>query len=75
MDIIEGLKTRRSVRRYNPEVKIPRADLEKIVEAASYAPSAHNFQPWHFLILEDAETLASMRSVQPWTAFAKMRPA
>lgn len=71
MDIIEGLKTRRSVRRFNHEIKIPRADLEKIIEAASYAPSAHNTQPWHFLILEDAETLASMRSIQPWTAFAK----
>ena len=58
MDIIEGLKTRRSVRRFDVSKKIPHADIEKILEAASYAPSAHNFQPWHFVVIEDAEKLA-----------------
>ena len=45
MDIIEGLKTRRSVRRFDTTKKIPRADIEKIIAAASFAPSAHNTQP------------------------------
>ncbi len=71
MDMIEGLKTRRSVRRFDAEKKIPHEDIEKILEAASYAPSAHNFQPWHFLVIEDAAQLAALRTVQPWTAFAK----
>jgi nitroreductase len=68
---LEGLKTRRSVRKYDATKKIPHADIEKILEAASYAPSAHNFQPWEFLVLEDAQTLASLRGLQPWTSFAK----
>lgn len=71
MDIIEGLKTRRSVRRFDASKKIPHADIEKILEAASYAPSAHNFQPWHFVVIEDAEKLAALHTVQPWTSFAK----
>lgn len=71
MDMIEGLKTRRSVRRFDAEKKIPHTDIEKILEAASYAPSAHNFQPWHFLVIEEAAQLAALRTVQPWTAFAK----
>jgi len=71
MDIIEGLKTRRSVRRFDATRKIPHADIEKIIEAASYAPSAHNFQPWHFVVVEDAAKLAALHTVQPWTAFAK----
>ena len=71
MDIIEGLKTRRSVRRFDVSKKIPHADIEKILEAASYAPSAHNFQPWHFVVIEDEQQLAALRTVQPWTAFAK----
>lgn len=71
MDIIEGLKTRRSVRRFDASKKIPHADIEKILAAASYAPSAHNFQPWHFVVIEDAEKLAALHTVQPWTSFAK----
>ncbi len=71
MDILEGLKTRRSVRRFDATKKIPHSDIEKILEAASYAPSAHNYQPWHFMIIENAEKIAALRSVQPWTAFAK----
>lgn len=71
MELLEGLKTRRSVRQYDTTKKIPHEDIEKILEAASYGPSAHNKQPWEFLVIEDAETLASLRSIQPWTSFAK----
>ena len=71
MELLEGLKTRRSVRQYDSAKKIPHEDIEKILEAASYGPSAHNKQPWEFLVIEDAETLASLRSIQPWTSFAK----
>ena len=71
MELLEGLKTRRSVRMYDTTKKIPHEDIEKILEAASYSPSAHNKQPWEFLVLEDADTLASLRTIQPWTSFAK----
>ena len=71
MDIIEGLKTRRSVRRFDTTKQIPHTDIEKIIEAASYAPSAHNTQPWHFVVIEDREQIETLRTVQPWTAFAK----
>lgn len=71
MDIINGLKTRRSVRKFNTEKTIPHDDIVKILEAASYAPSAHNTQPWEFLVIENKEKLASLRMLQPWTAFAK----
>lgn len=71
MDLLEGLKTRRSVRQYDATKKIPHEEIEKILEAASYAPSAHNKQPWEFLVIEDSQKLASLRSVQPWTSFAR----
>ena len=64
MDLLEGLKTRRSVRMYDTTKKIPHEDIEKILEAVSYSPSAHNKQPWEFLVIEDAEKLASLRTVQ-----------
>lgn len=71
MNIIEGLKTRRSVRRFDTTKQIPHNDIEKIIAAAMFAPSAHNTQPWHFVVIEDKEKIANLRTVQPWTAFAK----
>ncbi len=71
MELLEGLLTRRSVRRYDATKKVSRQDIEEILKAASYAPSAHNKQPWEFIVIKDAEKLAGFRSVQPWTSFAK----
>ncbi len=41
---------RRSIRRYNAE-PIPAETLDRILNAARWAPSAHNRQPWRFSIL------------------------
>lgn len=71
MDLYEGLLTRRSVRQFDPEKKVSKADIEDILRAASYAPSAHNKQPWEFVVIEDPEKRAGFRHVQPWTSFAK----
>jgi len=52
---------RRSVRRYLPGPIKP-AVLERILLAATQAPSAHNRQPWRFAVLDKAsvkETLAA----------------
>lgn len=71
MDLIEGLLTRRSVRQFDPEKKISHSEIEELLKAASYAPSAHNKQPWEFIVIEDKEKMAGFRAVQPWTSFAK----
>ena len=46
---------RRSVRRYAPRPVAP-ALIERLLEAAHQAPSAHNRQPWRFVLLEHAPT-------------------
>ena len=71
MELYEGLITRRSVRKYNPEKKLTKDEIIDLIRAASYAPSAHNKQPWHYLVLEDTEVLRTLRLIQPWTSFAK----
>lgn len=73
MELYQGLLTRRSIRKYKNQ-KISRQDLEDIIKAAQHAPSAHNKQPWEFLVIEDQPTLSSLRSVQRWTSFAKEAP-
>ena len=45
------LQGRRSIRRYQPR-PIPRPLLERILTAATWAPSAHNRQPWRFCVVD-----------------------
>ena len=47
------LRTRRSVRRFKPD-PIPAHVIERILKTTSYAPSAHNLQPWRFVMVLDA---------------------
>lgn len=47
---LEWITSRRSVRRFLPE-PIPKQILEQVLEAALRAPSAHNRQPWRFVVL------------------------
>lgn len=54
------IKTRRSIRRYTAE-PIPPETILRLLEAATWAPSAHNRQPWRFAVLTqtaDKERLA-----------------
>ncbi|HKJ39698.1 MAG TPA: nitroreductase family protein [Anaerolineales bacterium] len=47
------LRTRRSVRRFKPD-PVPDSVINNILTTATFAPSAHNRQPWRFCVLTDA---------------------
>lgn len=49
------VRTRRSIRRYGPQ-PIPQATLLALLEAARWAPSAHNRQPWRFCVVTALES-------------------
>lgn len=51
MNILELIKKRRTIRKYRTK-RIPKTDLHKIIEAARWAPSAHNCQSWKFILVE-----------------------
>jgi F420 biosynthesis protein FbiB-like protein len=51
--ILHTIMTRRSIRRYRPD-PVPRQMIEMLLQAAIWAPSAHNRQPWRFCVVEDA---------------------
>jgi F420 biosynthesis protein FbiB-like protein len=44
------LRSRRSIRRFKSD-PIPNEMIQRILETANYAPSAHNMKPWRFVIL------------------------
>ena len=56
-EILKNIKSRRSIREYLPK-QIKQEDLDSIIEAAIYAPSGHNDQPWHFTIIQNKELIA-----------------
>lgn len=65
MDTLEAIRTRRSVRQYTGE-KIPRADLEILVDAARLAPSGNNKQPWDFIVVTDEGMINQLKIASQW---------
>jgi nitroreductase len=59
--VIETIMKRRSVRRFR-EDEVSDGLLEKIVDAARWAPSGGNFQPWLFVVIRDDQLKEKSRS-------------
>lgn len=73
MDIFEAIFTRRSIRRFTDE-PVSDEDLRIILKSAMLAPSACNQQPWHFIILRDADSREKASRTSPYTAMAAHAP-
>jgi nitroreductase len=70
MEVLEAIKSRRSVRKYK-SVPIPEDKVQKVMSAARHAPSAANMQPWKFIIVMDEDAkkrLSQACSGMPWVA-------
>ncbi|MEM1537452.1 MAG: nitroreductase family protein [Candidatus Nezhaarchaeales archaeon] len=68
MDLFEAIKTRRSVRSFTSK-DVTDDQVVKIIEAATWAPSAGNLQPWEFIVVRNEETkrkLARAALNQDW---------
>jgi nitroreductase len=50
MELSEAIKGRRSIRAFKKQ-NVPEETVEKLIDAASWAPSAGNIQPWEFVIV------------------------
>ncbi len=54
-DILEVIRTRKSIRRYQPD-PIPDEILDKVLEAGRWAPTGENYQPWRLIVIKNSET-------------------
>ena len=54
MDVLEAIRTRRSIRKYKPN-PIPDDVLQRLKDSLRFAPSACNFQPWKFILVTDPQ--------------------
>lgn len=54
MEVSEAIRLRRSVRAYDSR-PVPEDVLNDVLEAGRIAPSAMNYQPWHFIVVRDPD--------------------
>lgn len=50
MNLSELIRSRRSIRRYTQQT-VPLELIDQLLDAATWAPSAHNRQPWRFVVI------------------------
>ena len=62
--IFEIIKKRRSIRRFQKKV-IEEDKIKQVLEAAIWAPSAGNLQPWVFIAVKNPKTLEKIKVVSP----------
>jgi len=73
MDILEVIKTRRSIRKYKPG-PVSEEEINKILEAGRWAPSADNSQPWRFIVLRSQEVRKKLADTLTWGRFLAQAP-
>ena len=59
MDVFESVSTVLAVRSY-ADKPVPPETIRRIVEAGRLTGSSMNLQPWHFIVIENRETLRQM---------------
>ncbi|MBL8154697.1 MAG: nitroreductase family protein [Anaerolineae bacterium] len=57
--LLHVLKDRRSIRRYS-SAPVDKAIVLRLLDAAIWAPSAHNRQPWRFVVIQADEVKAQL---------------
>jgi nitroreductase len=70
--IYEAMSTLRAVRRLKPD-PVPEAVLRRLIEAATWAPTGGNRQPWRIVAVTAAEAKKRLQElyVGPWEAYSK----
>jgi nitroreductase len=70
MDVLQAIFTRRSIRNFTG-APISEENMETLLKAGFSAPSAHNLQPSHFVVVKNPATLNYIAEMHP---YAKMLP-
>jgi len=73
MEAINAILTRRSVRKYTDK-PVTDEQIKQLLEAGMAAPSAHNKQPWYFIVVEKRETLLEIPKFHPYSKMLETSP-
>lgn len=71
IDLYEAMSTLRAVRKLKPD-PIPTEVLERVLQAACWAPTGGNQQPWRVIVVTDAEKKAGLQEIYrpEWQRYA-----
>jgi len=74
--VFEAMSTLRAVRRLRPD-PVPDAVLRRVLEAASWAPTGGNVQPWRVVVVRDADKKARLGALyaERWAAYSEQHMA
>ena len=64
-EFLKLVRKRRSIRKFKPD-SIPEDHVEKILEAARWAPSGANGQPWEFIVIKDRGAITKLAEAYEW---------
>ena len=70
MELLEGIYTRRSIRKYKDE-KLSDHQIHSLLKAGMQAPSAMNCQPWHFIVIRERNKLQEIMNIHPYAQMLK----
>ncbi|HOV82002.1 MAG TPA: nitroreductase family protein [Methanothrix sp.] len=73
MDTLQAIKTRRSVRKFLNK-PVSSEMIRDILEAAMFAPSAGNEQPWQFVVLDDRKILDEIPRICATASMCRQAP-
>ncbi|MCM0650514.1 nitroreductase family protein [Clostridium swellfunianum] len=73
MELLEAIKSRRSIRKFKSE-PIPESYIDKLIEAGRIAPSGSNLQPTRYVVIKSEEARAKLKECSP-LPFVAQAPA
>lgn len=73
MDTFDAIRTILAVRQFR-DTPIPEDVVRQIVEAGRLTGSAANRQPWHFIVVEDKDTLRQLGALAPTGRYIAQAP-
>lgn len=73
MEVLEAIRGRRSIRRFKPE-EVSDKLIGEILDAARWAPSSKNGQPWEFIVIKSKETKLKLAKLAPYGGFIAEAP-
>ena len=62
MNIIEAIENRRAIKGFDPDFRMPEADVERLMRLAMLSPTAFNIQNWRFVLARDTELRQQIRA-------------
>jgi nitroreductase len=62
---LETIYARRSIRQFTNEA-VTEGQAEELLKAAMAAPSGRDMKPWHFVVVEERETLGRIADAHPY---------